>query len=219
METGKGRLLTLAELSSGALTRNTSDGCDPRIAVRLATQLFGFYRASTANDPETFIAGAAKWLAQFPEPIARLVCDPVMGLPGTNEWLPNLAEIRVACEKLMAPVYAERKREALRLHTAQVLAPSLPPPAPMDRMRVRQMADELLAELKVANPKAIDFRPARSPGEAEAARRHFEARLPELEAEYSARPPVIGLSLRQANRSVEAYGVDSGATESDDSIG
>ena len=158
--------------------------------------MFGFYRASTANDPETFIAGAAKWLAQFPEPIARLVCDPVTGLPGTNEWLPNLAEIRVACEKLMAPVYAERKREALRLHSAAVLAPA-PPATDEGRRRVRQAADELLAELKVANPRAMDFRPPRSPGEAEAARRHFEARLPELAAEYATVPPKLGPGLKK----------------------
>jgi hypothetical protein len=182
MEMEKGRLLTLAELSSGALTRNTNDGCDPRIATRLATQLFGFYRASTANDPEMFIAGAAKVLAQFPEPIVRLICDPVSGLPWTNEWLPNLAEIRVACEKLMAPVKAERKRQELREHTARVLAP-LPPATAENRRNVREMADDLRAELNArGGPRKIDFRKPGDAREAEAVRRHFEARLADIKA-------------------------------------
>jgi hypothetical protein len=150
-----------------------------------------------------FITAATAMLSSYPEIIAERVCDPIRGLPAKNKFLPAIAEIRAACETEMVWHDAVERRERDRAHTAQVLAPPLPPPAPMDRLRVRQAADELLAELKVADPKAIDFRPPRSPGEAEVTRRHFEARLPELVAEYAATPPRLGPALGQVAKSVE----------------
>jgi hypothetical protein len=216
----KGQLSKLGDASRLALSPSgRSANCEPERAAARATLLFGYYPRNEANDPEIFITGATAMLASYPEIVVERVCDPIRGLPAKSKFLPSIAEIRSSCELEMVWHDAVERRDRDRAHTRKVLEPILPPPAPMDRMRVRQMADELLAELKTSDPRKIDFRPPRSPGEAEAARRHFEARLPELQAEYSARPPVIGLSLRQANRSVEAYGVDSGATESDDSIG
>jgi len=184
------------------LTSNspTSTKCDPRTASRKAAQLFGCYPRNEANDPEFFLTAASALLASYPEVVVDRVCDPVSrsGLPAKHKFLPALAEIRAACELEMVWQDAVERRSRDRKHTAKVLEPVLPPPAPMDRLRVRQAADELLAGLKVANPQAIDFRPPRSPGEAEAARRHFEARLPELAAEYAASPPKIGPGLKVA---------------------
>ena len=98
---------------------------------------------------------------------------------------------------------AVERRERDRQHTRQVLEPVLPPPAPMDRLRVRQAADELLTELNArGEPRKIDFRPPRSPGEAEVARRHFEARLPELAAEY-AKTPALAPTHAQGCKYVE----------------
>jgi hypothetical protein len=144
-----------------------------------------------------FITAATALLACYPEVVADRVCDPVRGLPIKNKFLPAIAEIREACEREMIWHDAVERRERERRHTAEVLAPA-PPATDESRRRVRQMADELLAELKArGEPAKIDFRPPRSPGEAEAARRHFEARLPELKAEYSARPVVLSGELHQ----------------------
>ena len=53
-----------------------------------------------------------------------------------------------------------------------------------------------LSAAGTSEPAKIDFKSPRSPREAEAARRHFEARLPELAAEYAATPPKLGPALR-----------------------
>jgi hypothetical protein len=153
----------------------------------MATRLFGYYRASEANDPETFIMGVTAMLARYPEPIAHKVCDPVRGLPSTSKFLPSIAEIREACEREMVWHDAVERRERDRRHTAEVLAPA-PTPTQEGRRSVRALARQVLAELKVAAPRAIDFSPPRSPAEAEAARRHFEGRLEALKADYAARP-------------------------------
>jgi hypothetical protein len=160
--------------------------------------LFGCYPAGSANDPEMFITAAAAMLASYPELVVERVCDPLRGLPAKNKFLPAIAEIREACEREMIWHDAVERRERERRHTAQVLAPA-PPATDESRRRVRQLADELLAELKArGEPAKIDFRPPRSPGEAEAARRHFEARLPELKAEYAATPPRVSRELGKA---------------------
>jgi hypothetical protein len=40
------------------------------------------------------------------------VTDPIRGLPGSTKWLPNVAEVRAACEAQLKPErdYEERKR-------------------------------------------------------------------------------------------------------------
>ena len=104
------RLLTLRQASSGALTSSSAAGCDPRIAARQAAKLFGCYRASDANDPETFLAAATAMLSNYPEAIAAKVCDPARGLPSTAKWLPAIAEIREACEQQWCRHDAVEKR-------------------------------------------------------------------------------------------------------------
>jgi hypothetical protein len=129
-----------------------------------------------------FLTAATALLACYPEVVAERVCDPIRGLPSKNKFLPALAEIREFCEREMIWHDAVERRTVARLHTAKVLAALDPPPTPIDRHLVRQLADRLLAELNTrGEPRKIDFKPPRSPSETEAARRHFEARLPELE--------------------------------------
>jgi hypothetical protein len=196
---GNDRFLTLRQASSSALTSSSpSANCDPRIAARLAAKLFGCYRASDANDPETFLAAATAMLAQYPEAAVAKVCDPVRGLPSTSKFLPSITEIREACEREMVWHYAVEKRERERRHTAEVLAPS-PPATAESRQRVRALANQVLAELSVGDaPQSIGFRPPRSPAEAEASRRYFEGRLEALKADYAARPPSLSPALRPA---------------------
>ena len=110
----KDRWLTLGESFSGSLTNASTP---PRDALEAATRLFGFYRASEASDPKTFIAGAAAILARYPVEIVRQVCNPVVGLPSESKWLPSLNEIREACEKLMQPVRDQERRDRVREET------------------------------------------------------------------------------------------------------
>jgi hypothetical protein len=84
------------------------------------------------------------------------------------------------------------------------------PPAPLPERPEQPLTPErrraLAAILRQAvahlgmpeEPRRIGFERSRSPGEAEAARRHFEARLPELAAEYAAKPPQDRSRPRQA---------------------
>jgi hypothetical protein len=176
----------------------------------MATRLFGFYRASDANDPEVFVAGATATLALYPEAIVMKVCDPIRGLPSTSTFLPALAEIRQACEREMIWHDAVVKRDRERAHTAEILKPASSP-TEESRRRVRDAADGFLAELNAkGEPHKIDFKPPRSPAEAEAARRHFEARLVELEAAYRDKP----LSVSRA--ALEAFARGAPAPEHDE---
>jgi hypothetical protein len=197
--TGKGQLSRLEDASRLALSPQSGrEKCKPSVASARATMLFGCYPAGSANDPEMFITAAAAMLASYPELVVERVCDPIRGLPAKNKFLPAIAEIRAACETEMVWHDAVERRDRERRHTAEVLAPA-PAPTADARARVKAMAADLLAELNAGGePRKMDFRPPRSPAEAEAARRHFEARLPELAAEYSSRPAVIGIALRNA---------------------
>jgi hypothetical protein len=90
-------------------------------------------------------------------------------------------------------------------------APPAPLPEPREELPTPERRRALAAMLRQAvahmgmpeEPRRIGFERARSPAEAEAARQHFEARLPELQAEYCATAPKLGPALRQAAKSVE----------------
>jgi hypothetical protein len=153
--------------------------------------LFGCYPAGSANDPEMFITAAAAMLASYPELVVERVCDPIRGLPSKNKFLPAIAEIREFCEREMIWHDAVERRDRDRAHTRKVLEPVLPPPAPMDRMRVREAASDLLAEL---NAKGEPRKIAR---EEAVVREHFLKRLDELAAENAATPPKIGPALKR----------------------
>jgi hypothetical protein len=145
-------------------------------------------------------------LAQYPELVVERVCDPIRGLPAKNKFLPAIAEIRETCEREMVWHDAVERRERERRHTAEVLAPA-PSATAESRARVRALADQVLAELNAkGEPRKIDFKSPRSPGEAEAARRHFEARLPELSAEYQAVAPKLGPGLNYSSKTFDKLG-------------
>ena len=92
---------------NGLSRKSGLKSCDPETAAIQAGRLFGFYRASEANDAEVFVTGAARMLAEYPEAVVLRVCDPVRGLPATNKWLPSIAEIREACEGSSDPMLSE----------------------------------------------------------------------------------------------------------------
>ena len=151
----------------------------------MATRLFGFYRASEANDPEVFIAGATAILAQYPEMVVRQVCDPVRGMPGQDKWLPSIAEIRMACERAMAPRYSDEKRERERAHTRAVLGGHKAAAGSSEHQRVlkgfKDLGEALAAKNATADPRPKAVHVAGRRGEADL-RRQAEVNTPEFAA-------------------------------------
>jgi hypothetical protein len=181
-QTAKETWLTLRKPSSGALTSSSSESCDPRLATRLAAQLFGCYRASEANDPETFITSAVANLASYPECVVERICDPVRGLPAKSKWLPSIAEIRAACETEMVWRDTVERRDRVREatlagrregHKAPVGSP--------EHGRVVGRFSELRGELTPADPTP----------EARA------MRLEELGAAYVRTPPTVSTQVME----------------------
>jgi hypothetical protein len=176
----------------------------------MATRLFGFYRASDANDPETFIAGATAMLANYPEAIVMKVCDPIRGLPSTSTFLPALAEIRQACEREMVWHDAVERRERVRAETLAGRNDSRKAPVGSpEHVRAVEGFKSLRA---VLGEPAIKERPvtmldARHAPTAEIRERavvFHEAKLEALKAEYAANPPKIGRELgKQSARADE----------------
>jgi hypothetical protein len=199
---GKDQLSRLADASRNVLSPSgESAKCTPELAAVMATRLFGFYRASEANDPETFIAGATAMLANYSEAIVRKVCDPLRGLPSTNQWLPSIAEIRTACETEMVWYHAVERRERVRDETLARRDDSRKAPVGSpEHVRVVEGFKSLRAVLgepaiKERPATMLDARHAPTPEIRERAIAFHEAKLEALKAEYSARPPVISPEL------------------------
>jgi hypothetical protein len=194
---GEGQFPTLHRVSSNVSIGSTpTPKGDLRVAARQAAKLFSCYPRNEANDPETFLTAATAVFSDYPERIADRVCDPLLrsSLPSKSKFLPSIAEIRAACDLETTWFDAvegrlDERRERERRHTAEVLAPA-PPATAESRRNVREMANDLIAELNAkGEPRKIDFRKPRDAREAEVVRRHFEARLEELKA--SADKPLV----------------------------
>lgn len=82
--------------------------------------MFSCYRRDEAHDPEMYCAAVAAVLADYPREVVDHVTDPRTGLPGTQKFLPNVAEVREACDARAASTerartYDERVAEQTRL--------------------------------------------------------------------------------------------------------
>lgn len=95
-----------------ASSNDSKTSTDPVMAVSRAQALFGCYRRDDAHDPETYAAAISAVLAQYPPDVVKLVTDPRTGLPSRNKWLPNVAEVREACEAEMVRRRAAEHRKA-----------------------------------------------------------------------------------------------------------
>jgi hypothetical protein len=80
----------------------SSERCPPQIAAQRAALLFGCYRRGDANDPDTYCTAVAAVLASFPQHVVEYVTDPRTGIPGIEQWLPSVAEVKQACIKRQA---------------------------------------------------------------------------------------------------------------------
>ena len=108
----------------------------PRARIaELAEKLIRSYRFDGATDERAAFqqAGAiCEIFAHYPEEVLADVVHPVRGLPGRLKWFPTLAEVKAACDDLMAPLQARARADLALLETAALLAPS-PPESPERR--------------------------------------------------------------------------------------
>jgi hypothetical protein len=81
--------------------------------------LLGCYRTGEAADPEIYLAAVIDVLSNYSFEVMLQAIDPNRGLPAKIKWLPNVAEIKEECERIVAP---EREREERRKQLAQQLA-------------------------------------------------------------------------------------------------
>lgn len=102
----------------------SSETCPPQIAAQRAALLFGCYRRGDANDPDTYCAAVAAVLIGFPRDVVQYVTDPRTGIPGTEQWLPSVAEVKQACIQRQA--YLARLADFDRRFTNRSLAAALP---------------------------------------------------------------------------------------------
>jgi hypothetical protein len=186
----KDHWLPLDATSFGALGKPANLNCDPQTAAAMATLLFGCYRASEANDPETFMAAAAATLSRYPTHVVIDVCDPIRGLPSGDEWLPSIARIRTACEEKMKPIYEAQRREQIRGDTLRGRTTGKPPVGSPEHQRVTQMFKVLRESLWPADGSVgaavLDARTAPTPELRAKAVAYHEARLAELANAYAA---------------------------------
>ena len=109
-------------------------------AAERAKLLLGFYRKGDAEDPDTYVAGVAAVLSEYPADIIRRVTDPRTGIASRSKWLPALAEIRDFCENEFAPT---RRMQEFEKRSAERRR-ALPPPD--EDKSIRPTYDELKAK-------------------------------------------------------------------------
>jgi hypothetical protein len=181
--------LKLGATSSGALAKREPT-CDPQEAAHLATILFGCYRASDANDPETYVAAAALTLACYPEEVAREVCNPIRGLPAEDSWLPSINRIRVECDKRMQPQRDLERRDRVRAETLAGRRTGKARLGSAEHQSVvedfRRLREALAADSPSQADRILDARTAPTPELRAQAVAYHEKRLAELARIYAA---------------------------------
>jgi len=186
-----------------------SEKCDPENAAILAGRLFRCYRVSDANDPETFVTAVAATLSRYPEWVAVKVCDPLEGLPAQSKWLPAIAEVRDACEKLLDPE-RELERSFARMAEREAriqrqLEERDRRPSPESVARVRALADQLKAEIDERNNEAQepDARKAKTEADRVAAVAYHERKLAEIAARNRSAPVRLSqMALERLEQSI-----------------
>ena len=111
-------------------------------AAKAARMIIGCYRRDDAIDPEMYGDALIAVLSDYPPEVVAAVADPRRGLPASSKFLPAISEVKEACEREMAPVYRERRREAERQERQKMLESP-----PRDPAVARRLAD-LAAEMK-----------------------------------------------------------------------
>jgi hypothetical protein len=97
------------------------DCCTRQDALDRTRMLLGAYRKGECEDPEIFVRSVASIFAAYPREVVMRVTDPLDGIQTKIKWLPSVAEVKEACEKLMQPVYDRIRDERIRDQNARLL--------------------------------------------------------------------------------------------------
>ncbi len=111
-------------------------------AAALAQRLFNCYPPPAVGDPRLLLSAAIATMQMFPIDVVRAVCDPVHGIPSTNKFAPNLAELRNALEVLDAP-----RQRAMERAAAEEKQLSERKQLRIEHARPRKTYEQLQAEL------------------------------------------------------------------------
>ncbi len=82
--------------------------------MKRAQLLLGCFRKGDAADPDTYVAAISVVLANYPDDIVAQVTDPMRGLASRSNFLPNVKEVRDACEAI-ATDRSRRMQEAIHV--------------------------------------------------------------------------------------------------------
>jgi hypothetical protein len=86
------------------------------------------------GDPQVYLTGATAILADYPEEIMEQVADPRAATRVLRDY-PSLHDIRLACDRLFAPIEREAERRAAHKSHVAGLLPR-PPRTPEQQARI-----------------------------------------------------------------------------------
>lgn len=75
--------------------------------------LMGQFRRDDADNPEVFTTALIALLAEYPPVVLDHICSPLDGLASSSRFVPSLFEIREACNKHLAYLYAKWQVERM----------------------------------------------------------------------------------------------------------
>jgi hypothetical protein len=93
-----------------------------QFCLERANILMGSYRKGQASDPEMYVASIAAVLSEYPADVVTVVTDPRTGVQNRVKFLPEVYEVREACEIAMEPIRAEQRRALAARREQEVLA-------------------------------------------------------------------------------------------------
>ncbi len=119
------------------------------LAVERARLLFGSYRKTDANDPDTYVAMIAATLASYQEWVILEATHPRTGIQFTDKfktWPPNPGELKEFCDDLSKraaryAIYDKLPKPNVAPWQPASLAPRLPPSDRDKRPSLRELAE------------------------------------------------------------------------------
>jgi hypothetical protein len=122
-------------------------------AEKCAAILISAYRKADCENPEMWLTNAVTMLGQYPGAVMAEVCNPRSGLQTRSKWLPTIAEIREACDRVLAEHQARERRTHLNEHRVLVDTPRGPMTEPdAERLRLGKPLQGITSHLRIAGP-------------------------------------------------------------------
>jgi hypothetical protein len=103
---------------------DSKPGTDPEFVSNRVKLLIGCYPKGQVENSDVYVSAIATVLARYPQAVVMSVTDPFNGLPAQCGWLPTIAEVKAACERLMEPARREAARYRAARDTQTLIAPT-----------------------------------------------------------------------------------------------